>query len=209
MSLINRRQDGTLMALVEEAGRNAQRCGLLLNDLLKEYPEHATLAQDLKICEQEGDRITHDIIHRLAGRRVRAPFAAGDGYALATALDDIVDHAENVAAQLDLYRVEAPMEQAVEFTDVLVGAGEQIAQALRCLRSGAELGPHLVEIHRLENEGDRLQRDGVASLFAGGIDPMVVIRWKDIFESLEAAVDACETVAHVLEGITLKQRRRR
>ena len=98
------------------------------------------------------------------------------------------------------------MEQAVEFTAVLVGAGEQIAQALRCLRTGTELAPHLVEIHRLENEGDRLQRDGVASLFAGGIDPMVVIRWKDIFESLEAAVDACETVAHVLEGITLKQR---
>jgi uncharacterized protein Yka (UPF0111/DUF47 family) len=90
-----------------------------------------------------------------------------------------------------------------------VGSGEQIAQALRCLRTGTELAPHLVEIHRLENEGDRLQRDGVASLFAGGIDPMVVIRWKDIFESLEAAVDACETVAHVLEGITLKQRRRR
>ena len=124
------------------------------------------------------------------------------------ALDDIVDHSENVAAQLGLYGVEAPMEQAVEFTEVLVGAGEQIAQALRCLRNGTELGPHLVEIHRLENEGDRLQRDGVASLFAGGIDPMVVIRWKDIFESLEAAVDACETVAHVLEGITLKQRRR-
>jgi predicted phosphate transport protein (TIGR00153 family) len=201
--------DGTLMDLVEESGRNVQKCGLLLNDLLKDYPERSTLAQDLKVCEQDGDRITHDIIHRLAGRgRVRAPFSAGDGYALATALDDIVDHAEHAAAQLGLYRVEAPMEQAVEFTQVLVGAGEQIAQALRCLRTDTELGPHLVEIHRLENEGDRLQRDGVASLFEGGIDPMVVIRWKDIFETLEASVDACETVAHVLEGITLKRRRR-
>src|SRR5271154_1378166 len=209
MSLLGTRQDASLMELVEEAGRNVQRCGLLLNDLLRDYPERAPLAQDLKVCEQEGDRITHDIIHRLAGRgRVRAPFDAGDGYALATALDDIVDHSEHVGALLSLYGVEAPMEPAVEFTDVLVGAGEQIAQALRCLRTGTELAPHLVEIHRLENEGDRLQRDGVASLFAGGIDPMVVIRWKDIFESLEAAVDACETVAHVLEGITLKQRRR-
>ena len=197
------------MSLVEEAGRNVQRCGLLLHDLLVDYPEHATLARDLKVCEQEGDRITHDIIHRLAGGgRVRAPFNADDGYALATALDDIVDHSEQAAAQLGLYGVEAPMEQAVEFTDVLVGAGEQIARALRSLRTGTDLAPHLVEIHRLENEGDRLQRDGVASLFAGGIDPMVVIRWKDIFESLEAAIDACETVAHVLEGITLKQRRR-
>jgi uncharacterized protein len=210
MSFLRRGVDGTLMALVEEAGRNVQRCGLLLHDLIVEYPEHATLAKDLKVCEQEGDRITHDIIHRLAARgRARAPFDAGDGYALATALDDIVDHSEHAAAQLGLYGVEAPMEQAVEFADVLVGAGEQIAQALRCLRTGTELATHLVEIHRLENEGDRLQRDGVASLFAGGIDPMVVIRWKDIFESLEAAVDACETVAHVLEGITLKQRRRR
>jgi len=198
------------MDLVEESGRNVQRCSLLLHDLLVDYPEHAGLARDLKVCEQEGDRITHDIIHRLAvrGRMRRAPFDAGDGYALATALDDIVDHSEQVAAQLGLYSVEATMEQAIEFTSVLVGAGEQIAQALRSLRTGTELAPHLVEIHRLENEGDRLQRDAVASLFAGGIDPMVVIRWKDIFESLEAAVDGCETVAHVLEGISLKQRRR-
>lgn len=196
------------MELVEESGRNVQRCGLLLHDLLRDYPERAALAQDLKVCEQEGDRITHDIIHLLAlSGRARAPFDASDGYSLATSLDDIVDHAEQVAAQLGLYSVEAPMEQAVEFAQVLVGAGEQIAQALRCLRTGTELGPHLVEVHRLENEGDRLQRDAVASLFAGGIDPMVVIRWKDIFESLEAAVDACERVAHVLEGITLKQRR--
>ncbi|HEV2943497.1 MAG TPA: DUF47 family protein [Solirubrobacteraceae bacterium] len=209
MSFLSRGADSTLMALVEEAGRNIQRSAELLRDLVVEFPERAALDQDLKACELEGDRITHDIIHRLAGSgRVRAPFDAGDGYALATALDDIVDHSEQVAAQLVLYGVEAPMEQAVEFTEVLVGAGEQIAKALRCLRTGTELGPHLVEIHRLENEGDRLQRDGVASLFVGGIDPMVVIRWKDIFESLEAAVDACETVAHVLEGITLKQRRR-
>jgi uncharacterized protein Yka (UPF0111/DUF47 family) len=209
MSFWRRGLDGELMGLVEEAGRNVQRAGMLLRDLLRDYPERASLAADLKVCEQEGDRITHDIIHRLAGGgRPRAPFDAGDGYALATALDDIVDHAENVGAQLGLYGVEAPLEQAVEFTEVLVGAGEQIAQALRGLRTGTDLAPHLVEIHRLENEGDRLQRDGVASLFAGGIDPMVVIRWKDIFESLEASVDACETVAHVLEGITLKRRRR-
>jgi uncharacterized protein len=210
MLLLSRSSDQVLMDLVEEAGRNLQRSSLLLHDLLVDYPEHAGLARDLKVCEQEGDRITHDIIHRLAalGRR-RVPFETGDGYALATALDDIVDDAEQVGAQLGLYGVEAPMEQALALTDVLVGATEQIALGLRCLRTGTELGPHLVEIHRLENEGDRLQRDAVASLFAGGIDPMVVIRWKDIFESLEAAVDACETVAHVLEGITLKQRGRR
>jgi uncharacterized protein len=199
--------DRTLADLLDESARNIHRASLLLRDLLRDFPERASLARDLKVCEQEGDRIAHDIYHRLAaGRRVHAPFDAGDGYALATALDDVVDYTEQAGTQLGLYRVEATMEQAVEFADVLVGAAEQIATALRCLRTSTDLGPHLVEIHRLENEGDRLQRDAVASLFAGGIDPMMIIRWKDIFESLEAAVDACERVAHILEGITIKRR---
>jgi len=213
MRLLQRPVDETLLALYEESGRNVQRACLLLRDLLADYPERAPLAQDLLLCEQEGDRIAHDVIHRLnggrSGRRLRAPFAAADGYALATALDDVVDYAEEVADSLGLYAVEASMEQATELADVLVGASEAVARALRCLRTGAEPAAHLVEIHRLENEGDRLVRDAVASLFVSGIDPMVVIRWKDIFESLEAAVDACERVAHVLEGITLKQRGRR
>jgi uncharacterized protein len=208
MPSLGRRCDTTLATLLEDAGRNVERSGLLLRKLLVEFPEHAMLARDLTTCEREGDRITHDIIYRLnGGRRVRAPFSAGDGYALATTLDDIVDYVEQAAAQLELYGVEAPMEQAVDFADVLVRAGGEIRGALGALYSGEDFAPHLVEIHRLENEGDRLLRDGVASLFAGGIDPMVVIRWKDIFESLEAAVDACETVAHVLEGITLKRGR--
>ena len=183
------------------------RTTMLLRDLLGDYPERANLAQDVRQCEHEGDRITHDVIHRLAGgRKISAPFDATEGHRLATALDDIVDHAEQVADTLGLYGVEATMEQAVELADVLVGASEQVDKALGCLRGG-ELAPHHVEIHRLENEGDRIRRDAVASLFASGTDPMVVIRWRDIFESLEAAVDACETVAHVLEGISLRRRR--
>src|SRR4029079_19501378 len=117
------------------------------------------------------------------------------------ALDDIVDFAEEAADQLGLYGVEAPMEQAQEVAEVLVGCAEQVAAALRGLRNGAALAPHLVEIHRLENEADRLQRAAVAGLFANGIDPMMLIRWKDIFDTLEAAVDACESVANVLAGI--------
>jgi hypothetical protein len=125
-----------LMALVEEAGRNVQRCGLLLHDLLSELPR-ARDAGPGPEGVRAGRRSHHPRHHPPPGRRgrVRAPFDAGDGYALATALDDIVDHSEQVAAQLGLYGVEAPMEQAVEFTEVLVGAGEQIAQALRCLRT--------------------------------------------------------------------------
>ncbi len=207
MRFLGTRSDPEIAALLNKAGENIMRSGVLLRELLAELPEAAGLAADLKACEQEGDRITHDIIHRLARspRRRLARFAPDEGYALASALDDVLDNTEQAAAQLHLYGVEAPMEQAVSFAEVLLGADEHIVKALSRLCAGEEPGPHLVEIHRLENEGDRLLRDGVASLFAGGADPMVVIRWKDIFESLEAAVDACETVAHVIEGVMLKR----
>ncbi len=97
------------------------------------------------------------------------------------------------------------MEQAVELTGVLRDAGRELAAALAKLDRLAELSPHLVEVDRLEDEGDRVSRSAIVSLFSGGIDPMVVIRWKDVFERLEQAIDACERVAHVLEGIQVKQ----
>ena len=202
--------DPELLALFEESARNVQRCSLLLRDLLTDYPEQAPLARDILLCEQEGDRIAHDILHRLAGNGNgrRSALDAADVHALAGALDDIVDYAEEAADQLGLYGVEAPMEQAQEIADVLVACAEHVAAALRGLRSGADLAPHLVEIHRLENEGDRLVRAAVASLFANRIDPMMLIRWKDIFDTLEESVDACETVANVLEGMSIKRAHR-
>ncbi|MFL5843689.1 MAG: DUF47 domain-containing protein [Solirubrobacteraceae bacterium] len=211
MALLARtRTDPVLFDLLEESARNVQRTGLLLRDLLEDYPERAHLARDMLLCEQDGDRIAHDIIHRLNDCSPRrCPFDPAEGYQLATTLDDIVDFAEEAATALGTYQVEAPMEQSVAMAEVLIGCGEQIADALRALRSGADLSAQLVEIHRLENQGDSISRAAVASLFANGIDPMVVIRWKDIFESLEGAVDACESVAHVLEGITLRRRSRR
>jgi uncharacterized protein Yka (UPF0111/DUF47 family) len=201
--------DPELLGLFEESGRNVQRVSLLLRDLLADFPEQSALAREILLCEQEGDRIAHDILHRLAGSsRRRAAFDAADVHALAGALDDVVDHAEEAADQLGLYGVEAPMEQAQEIAHVLVGCAEQVAGALRGLRNGVDLSAQLVEIHRLENEADRLQRTAVANLFANGIDPMMLIRWKDIFDTLEDAVDACETVANVLEGISIKRARR-
>ncbi|WP_051325085.1 DUF47 domain-containing protein [Candidatus Solirubrobacter pratensis] len=200
------RPDPELLSLFEESGRNVQRTCLLLRDLLSDYPEQAPLAREILLCEQEGDRIVHDILHRLAARGSRrAQLDSADVHALAGALDDIVDYAEECADQLGLYGVEAPMEQAQQIAGVLVGAAEHVATGLRGLRNGLDVAPQLVEIHRLENEADKLQRAALADLFVAGIDPMMVIRWKDIFETLEAAVDACETVANVLEGMTLKR----
>jgi uncharacterized protein len=203
------RPDPELLSLFEESGRNVQRACLLLRDLLSDYPEQVQLAREILLCEQEGDRIVHDILHRLAAQgSKRAQLESADVHALAGALDDIVDYAEECADQLGLYGVEAPMEQSQQIAGVLVGAAEHVATGLRGLRNGLDVAPQLVEIHRLENEADRLQRAALADLFVAGIDPMIVIRWKDIFETLEAAVDACETVANVLEGITLKRANR-
>ena len=96
------------------------------------------------------------------------------------------------------------MEQALELTAVLRDAGAGVAAALESLDDLSGMAPHLAEVDRLEDEGDRISRQALVDLFAGGIDPMVVIRWKDVFERLEQAIDACERVAHVLEGIAVK-----
>jgi uncharacterized protein Yka (UPF0111/DUF47 family) len=201
------KEDAELLELFEEAGRNVQRASTLLRELFAEYPEQPEIAGAVRDCEHEGDRIAHEILSRLAERGGSGvpDLDAADVHALTGALDDIVDHAEEAADQLGLYGVEAPMEQAQEMTEVLVGAAGQVAESLRGLRAGEDVAPGLVEIHRLENDADRIVRAAVASLFVNGIDPMMVIRWKDIFETLESAVDACETVANVLEGIRLKR----
>jgi predicted phosphate transport protein (TIGR00153 family) len=209
LSIFRRATDDRLLDLLEEAGGNAARSTELLRDLLASWPENDDLAREILKCEQEGDRITHDIIYRLHDDGVQVPFDATDVHALVSALDDIVDFTEQTADQMIIYAVEAPMEQAQQLAEVLVGSAAAVADALAALHGKSELIPHLVKINQLENEGDRLSRDAVASLFARGIDPMVVIRWKDIFESLEEAIDACEKVAHVLEGISLKNGSRR
>src|SRR3954451_12248122 len=118
VTLLRGRTDTLLFDLLDEAGRNVQRAALLLRDLLDDYPERAHLARDLFLCEQEGDRIAHDIIHRLSenGRR-RAPVDTTEGHTLAPALDDVVDLAEEAADTLGTYQVEAPMEQSVAMAD--------------------------------------------------------------------------------------------
>ena len=189
--------------LFEEAGGNVQRAASLLEEMLRDYPDRSDLARDILICEQEGDRITHDIIQRLNQTFV-TPIDREDILALASALDDVIDFTEEVADYLGLYKIEAPMEQAQRLSHVLLQSTRQIADAIPRLRGFRDINHYVVEINRLENDGDRIVREAIASLFDGGIDPMVVIRWKDIFERLEEAIDATEHVANILEGIVIK-----
>ena len=196
-------RDRQFFDLFEEAASNILRAADLLDQMLRGYPENAALARDILICEQEGDRITHDIIRRLNETFV-TPIDREDILALASALDDVVDFTEEVADYLGLYKIEAPMDQAQQLAKVLHQASRQIAQAMPRLRGFKDITHYTVEINRLENDGDRIVREAVASLFDTGIDPMVVIRWKDIFEKLEDAIDATEHVANIIEGIALK-----
>ena len=196
-------RDRQFFDLFEEAGQNILRAAQLLDEMLRDYPEKAGLAREILIVEQEGDRITHDIIHRLNQTFV-TPIDREDIYALASALDDIVDFIEEVADYLGLYKIEAPMEQSQRLAAILLDASRQIAAAMPRLRGFKEMSHYTVEINRLENDGDRVTREAMAALFQGGIDPMVVIRWKDIYERLEAAIDSTEHVANILEGIVIK-----
>ena len=196
-------RDREFFDLFEEAGGNILRAAELLETMLRDYPENSELAREILICEQHGDRITHDIVQRTNNTFV-TPIDREDILTLAAALDDIVDFIEEVADFLGLYKIEAPMEQAQALTKVLVASCEQLAMGLENLPSFKDLDKYWIEIHRLENDGDRISRDAVASLFSNGIDPMVVIRWKDMFAVLENAIDATETAAQILEGIVIK-----
>ena len=196
-------RDRVYFDLFEEAAGNVLRAAELLDTMLTTYPEHGSLARDILICEQEGDRITHDIIRRLNETFV-TPIDREDILALASALDDIVDYTEEVADYLGLYRIEAPMDQAQRLAGVLRSATREIDLSIPLVRGFKDISEHTVEVHRLENEADRIVREAIASLFEVGIDPMFVIRWKDIFERLENAIDSTERAAYILEGIVIK-----
>ncbi len=201
LSLLPR--DNGFFDLFIEAGQNTLTAARLLDEMMGTWPDDNGLGREILKAEQEGDRITHDIIQRLNSTFV-TPIDREDIYGLATQMDDIVDFTEEAADFLGLYQIEAPMAQSQALTKVLVGACEQLAVGLENLRGFKDLDRYWIEIHRLENEGDRISRDAVASLFSNGIDPMVVIRWKDMFAVLENAIDATETAAQILEGIVIK-----
>ena len=197
-------KDRTFFELFEEAAGNLVDGATLLAGMLAGWPDDAgAIMGRIRDAEHRGDRITHDLVQRLNATFV-TPIDREDILELASALDDVADLTEEVADLLGLYRIEAPMEQAIQLADVLLQATRQLAEAMPRLRDFRDLTHYTVEVNRLENDGDRISRDAIASLFDTGIDPMVVIRWKDIFERLEDAIDATERVANTLEAITIK-----
>jgi uncharacterized protein len=197
------RYDG-FYSLFERAGANLEQATSLLSTLVADWPDGGPqLRIELKELETKGDRITREVIHHL-NVKAATPFPVADAHELISELDDVVDLAEEVADFMGLYRIEAATEQAIELAGVLERAGAELGAALGRLRRPRDLRPHILALRDLEHEGDRLEREALSALFDGGIDPMVVVRWKDIYERLEAAIDACRHAGSTLEGLIVK-----
>lgn len=182
---------------------NVLAAARLLEQFFRNYDERERLANQLRNAEHEGDRISHEIGHKLEATFV-TPFDREDIHALISRLDDILDLIEEVADTCVLYHIEAPTPAAEKQAQIIVKCCEQIVDALAHLRRMKDLERYWIEIHRLENEGDRISRAAVAELFSNGADPVAMIKWKDVYALLEDAVDACEDAANVIERIVVK-----
>ena len=177
----------------------------LLDRMLASDPPAWDTALQIRQIEHECDAITHEIIQRL-NRTFVTPFDRDDMYRLAGALDDICDHVDEAADNLGSWGVERVPAKARSQAEVILKAATQLDQAVRRLEGFKDSSNQLAALRELEDEGDQLERDAVAELFATTDDAKVIIRWKDIHERLEEAVDALENAADVLEAILVKNR---
>jgi predicted phosphate transport protein (TIGR00153 family) len=190
--------------LFAQAGANAVEAARKAEIRFREYPNSSVTQEDVKDIEHEGDRITREIVQLLNTQYI-TPFDREDIYQLATAIDDIVDLIEEACDLLELYGIESPTKHALEQCRIIVAAAEWLNTALGELKGLRGVQAALVELKHKEDEGDRVVRQALADLFHDSrIDPLIVIRWKDIFDALEGALDACETAANVVGNIAVK-----
>ena len=190
--------------LFTRAGDNALEAARMAETRFREYPNSSVSQADVKAIETAGDDLTRELIQLLNTQYV-TPFDREDIYELTTAVDDVVDYIEEAADLLELYGVESATRHAVEQCRILVLAVEQLAVALQRLKGLRGIQEALIELKRLEDEGDRIVHDAVAALFRDDrIDPLIVIRWKDVYDGLERAIDATEHAANVIANIVVK-----
>ena len=192
--------------LFSGASANCVAIGHELVALLESYPAGAEdRIAKIKELEHQGDRYTHDVID-LLNRTFVTPFDRDDIYQLAGALDDVCDHVDEAADKLSLYGVTAVGDAARKQADLILRATRKLDEAIRMLDGFKDAKTTLIELRTLEDEGDRIVRQAIADLFRSGADTLDVIRWKDIHERLEEAVDSVENAADVLEAIVVKNR---
>ena len=182
--------------LFEQQGSNIVAAARVLEELTLDYPEAQAKAQQIKDLEHAGDTLTHELVRRLNTTFI-TPIDREDIYALSSRLDDVLDLIDAVADRLLLYKIAAPTEACVSMAKIIVQAAEETDRAVHCLRT---LSPS----YHKHCEADRLLRGELAALFDGQTDAIEVIKWKELYETLESVTDRCEDVVNVIEGIVLK-----
>jgi predicted phosphate transport protein (TIGR00153 family) len=175
----------------------------LLEEFFRNYGERERLAIQMRDIEHTGDTISHDIGHRLESTFV-TPIDREDISVLISRIDDIVDLIEEVADTCILYGIDHPTPVALEQARIIVLQCEQLQAAIDKLRDFKDLAQHWIEVHRLENEGDRIVRHAIAELFNNGQHPTDIIKWKDVYGLLEDTIDSCEDAANIIERIVVK-----
>ncbi|MBI4280414.1 MAG: DUF47 domain-containing protein [Armatimonadetes bacterium] len=196
-------REETFYDLFIQAARNVKEAARHLEELMDNADDIPRRAEAIKVLEDRGDDLTHEILDRL-NRTFVAPLDREDIFALAKELDDIVDWIEAVADRMAVYKITRPTPQAREMAHIVANCAQAVAEAIDNLRHLERITGPLREINRLENLADRVLRESVAQLFEEVKDPIEVIKWKEVYETLEVATDMAENVAHVLEGIVSK-----
>jgi predicted phosphate transport protein (TIGR00153 family) len=191
--------------LFTQAAANSRAISRLLVELLERWPESRETLLSIREAEHAGDRLTHEVID-LLNRTFVTPLDRDDMYRLATVIDDICDHVDEAADNIDAYEVREVPVRAVQQAQVVYRAAAQLHEAVELLEGFRDSRRQLSAVRELENEGDRLSREAIADLFRSGKEPLTIIRWKDIHEQIEEAVDACQHAADVLEAILVKNR---
>jgi len=176
----------------------------VLHELLHNFADARAKTHAIKEIEHQGDQITHEIVKRLNTTFI-TPIDREDIHALATRLDDVLDFIEAAAERLVVYRIKEPTSASRAMAEVIVKTVHSMDRAIKCLRTmDPGFHEHAVEVNRLENSADALLRDSLAALFEEQGDPIEVIKWKEIYETMETVTDRCEDVANVIESIILK-----
>jgi predicted phosphate transport protein (TIGR00153 family) len=188
--------------LFARAGENAAAVARLAKQRFAGIPDSAVRQTEIKALEHAGDDVTREIVQLLNTQYI-TPFDREDIYALAQALDDVVDHIDEASELLGVFKIERPSAKADRQCDLLVAAAERLAQALANLKSLKGASQHISDVKQIEDEGDIVVREAIAELFEQD-DVKTIIKWKDIHEALEEAIDACEEVSNVIGNIVLK-----
>ncbi len=190
-------------ALFIEAARNIQQGARAFQQMLEDF--HGTDEQwrAVEEYEHEGDKITHRILRMLHQTLIR-PVDREDIHQMTVALDDVMDLIEASAARMAMYKVAKPTPEALRLAGLIVRCSEEIVRGVTALPRLDRMQEHCIEINRLENEADEISREAIAALFVGDAAPIEVIKWKEIYETMETATDRCEDVANILEEIGLK-----